>query len=131
MGGAVKRLLAAGLGVALLSGCGTINSYASGCPGIYSGVRQDQDLLGAYSDRLLIKREVPIDVDGWLSDAWDSIFVALDMPLSALVDSVSAPATLAIGRTAPDPMGLGCRWSAPPHAWGSVARGDPDAVDGR
>ena len=127
----MKRLLLAGLGIALLPGCGTINSYASGCSGLYSGVRQDKDLLGAYGERYLVHHEVPMDFDGWLADAWDSVFVALDMPLSSVVDSLSAPATLAMGTSTPDPMGIGCRWSAPPHRWGSVARGDPDAVDGR
>jgi uncharacterized protein YceK len=127
----MRRLLAMGLGVALLSGCGTINSYASGCVGLYSGVRQDADLLGAYGETLLIAREVPLGFDGWLSDAWDAIVVALDMPLSAVVDSVSAPIAWAVGPSAPEPMALGCRWSAPKRRWGSVARGDPDAIDPR
>jgi uncharacterized protein YceK len=115
--------------IALLSGCGTINSYASGCRGVYSGLRQDADLLGSYGETLWVAREVPLGFDGWLSDAWDAVVVALDLPLSGVLDSLSAPLAVAAGPTTPEPVGLGCRWSAPRQRWGSVAPGDPDAVE--
>lgn len=112
--------------LALLCGCGTISSTPSGCNGPWSGVRFDGDLLGAYGAEVLAAREVPLGVDGWLADAWDSVMVALDLPLSAVADTVSAPITHAIGQSTPEPVGLGCRWAAPRAYWGSVATGDPD-----
>ena len=98
--------------LALLPGCGTINSWASGCPGLYSGVRQDADLLGAYGESMRSEREVPVGFDGWLSDAWDAVVVALDLPFSAVADSATAPLAAAVGPATPDPVGLGCRGSA-------------------
>ena len=102
--------------LALLSGCGTVSSWASGCRGLYSGVRHDADLLRAYGEPLPIAEQVPLGADAWLADAWDGATVALDFPFSALGDSLSAPIALAAGPTTPDPVGLGCGWSAPAHA---------------
>jgi uncharacterized protein YceK len=99
-------------GLALLSGCGTISSGASGCGGPWSGVRSDGDLLRSYANESLAAREVPLGVDGWLGDAWDSVAVALDLPLSALADTLSAPITIAVGQRTPEPGGLGCHWAA-------------------
>ena len=101
-------------GLALLSGCGTVSSAASGCSGPWSGVRFDADLLRAYRAPELAEQEVPQGVDGWLADAWDSVVVALDFPLSALADTLGSPLTYAQGQRTPEPVGLGCRWTAPP-----------------
>lgn len=114
--------------LALLPGCGTIGSAASGCSGPWSGARFDGDLLGARGAEALAAREVPLGVDGWLANAWDSAMVALDLPLSALADALVAPVTTARGQGAPEPAGLGCRFAAPRPSWGSVAPSEPDAV---
>ena len=125
----MRRALILGSGLALLSGCGTINSYASGCGGLYSGIRQDGDLLGTYGAEILAAREFRLGADGWLANTWNSVFVALDLPLSAIADTLSAPVTLALGQRSPEPVGLGCRFAAPHSDWGSVAPRDPDAVE--
>ena len=116
--------------LALLSGCGTISSYASGCGGLYSGIRQDGDLLGTYGAEILAAREFRLGADGWLANTWETVLVALDLPLSALADSVSAPISLALGQRSPQPVGLSCRFAAPHSDWGSVAPRDPDDVEG-
>ena len=109
----MRRWMALCAGLALLSGCGTISSGASGCGGPYSGVRFDADLLRAYQAPELAAEVVPPGVDGWLADAWDSVVVALDFPLSALGDTLGSPITYALGQHTPEPVGLGCRWTAP------------------
>jgi uncharacterized protein YceK len=124
----VRRASILWAGLALLSGCGTISSYASGCGGPFSGVRQDGDLLGTYGTEILAAREFRVGADGWLANTWNSVFVALDLPLSAIADSVSAPVSFALGQRSPEPVGLGCRFAAPHSDWGSVAPRDPDAV---
>ena len=111
--------------LALLPGCGTISSIPSGCSGPWSGVRFDGDLLGAYGVEVLAAREVPIGVDCWLADGWDSAMVAFDLPLSALADALAAPVTYALGQSTPEPVGLGCRWAAPRAHWGSVSPREP------
>ena len=121
----MRRWMALCAGLVLLSGCGTLSSAASGCGGPYSGVHFDGDLLGAYGTEVLAAREVPLGVDGWLSDAWDSALVALDVPLSAVADTLSAPVTYTLGQSTPEPVGLGCRWAAPQAYWGSVAPREP------
>ena len=81
--------------------------------GIYSGVRHDAELLRAYHEPEPIASEVPLGADAWLADAWDSVAVAIDLPISALGDSLKAPVVLAAGPTTPEPVGLGCGWSGP------------------
>lgn len=112
-------------GLALLPGCGTLSSVSSGCSGPWSGVRFDSDLLGAYGTELLAAREVPLGVDGWLADGWDTVMVAFDLPLSGLADTLASPVTIALGQNTPEPVGLGCRWAAPPAYWGSVSPREP------
>ena len=87
----------------------------------------DGDLLGVYGVEVLAAREVPLGVDGWLADSWDSVMVAFDLPLSAAADALATPVTYALGQATPEPVGLGCRWAAPPSTWGSVAPREPDA----
>jgi uncharacterized protein YceK len=94
-----------------LSGCGTINSYASGCPGAYSGVYQDLDLIRSYRSGANVAPEVPIGVDGTLGDAWDTLFVAFDVPLAAVVDTLALPATYSMAPRVPYPQALGCGWA--------------------
>ena len=121
----MRRWMVLCAGLALLSGCGTLSSAVSGCSGPYSGVRHDGDLLGAYGSEMLAARGLALGVDGWLSDAWDSAMVALDVPLSAVADTLSAPVAYTFGRSTPEPVGLGCRWAAPQAYWGSVAPREP------
>jgi uncharacterized protein YceK len=125
----MKRLLWLFAGLALLPGCGTIGSTASGCQGLASGLRHDGDLLGVYGAELLAAREIELGVDGWLADAWDTVFVALDLPLSAVADAIAAPVGLVRGQSTPEPVGLGCRFAAPRLRWGSVAPANPDDVE--
>jgi uncharacterized protein YceK len=94
-----------------LSGCGTINSYASGCPGAYSGVHQDLDLIRSYGSTVAVGPEVPLGVDGKLGDAWDTVFVAFDVPLAAVVDTLALPVTYSMEPRAPHPQALGCGWA--------------------
>jgi uncharacterized protein YceK len=95
-----------------LSGCGTINSYASGCPGVYSGVRQDLDLIQGYqSAGVAVDPEVPLGLDGTLGNAWDTVFVAFDVPLAAIADTLALPVTYSIEPRAPYPQALGCGWA--------------------
>ena len=112
--------------LALLPGCGTVSSWASGCRAPYSGVKQDAELLRAYREPEPIASEVPLGADAWLAEAWDSAAVAIDLPISALADSLKAPIVLAAGSTTPEPVGLGCGWSAAPREPASVADDAPD-----
>ena len=119
------RWLSICAGLVLLSGCGTLGSVPSGCSGPYSGLRFDGDLLGTYRAELLAAREVPLGIDGWLANGFDSAMVAVDAPLSALTDTLAAPFTWALGQETPEPVGLGCRWAAPAAYWGSVSPREP------
>jgi uncharacterized protein YceK len=104
-------------GLALLPGCGTINSVASGCFGPWSGVRQDRELLSFYTQERHEEREggsaVPLGFDAALAAFWDRLFVASDLPLSALLDTAVVPIALATGQDEPQPAGLGCGWTQP------------------
>jgi uncharacterized protein YceK len=115
-------------GLALLTGCGTVSSYASGCGGPYSGLRHDGDLLGTYGAEMWAAREFRFGADGWIADTWDSLVVALDLPFSAVADTLVAPIGLVRGQRIPEPVGLGCRFAAPNALWGSVAAREPDDV---
>ena len=89
--------------LALVAGCGTINSYASGCPGVYSGVHYDRDLLKVYRSDLATAGS-----EGRLRNAFDPWAVALDLPISALADAVTLPLGWAL-RSHPVPAGhMGC-----------------------
>ena len=108
-----KRTLAPGLALLLLlgAGCGTIHSYAGGCPGIYSGVRSDLDLIGSYLGDDAYPSPVPLGLDAPTADAWDTLFVAIDVPGSAALDTLGLPLAWALGARTPVPIGLGCGWS--------------------
>jgi uncharacterized protein YceK len=93
-----------------LSGCGTINSYASGCPGVYAGVRQDLDLIRSYGSDTASDGEVPIGLDGTLGNVWDTVFIAFDVPLAAVADTLALPLTYRMEPRVPYPTSLGCGW---------------------
>lgn len=113
----MRGTLGLALGALLvLSGCGTVNSYANGCPGVYGGVRQDLDLLESYGSEAAAYPESPIGFDLTLADAWDRVFVALDVPLAAIADTVALPATLGREPQARTPVAPGCGWAAAPPA---------------
>ena len=79
--------------LALTSGCQTSRSFDQGCPGVYSGVRY-------YADQIA---ETPFD---------GKIFFTLDLPLSALTDTLLLPATAFIEPKRPEyGWPVGCRWA--------------------
>jgi uncharacterized protein YceK len=97
------RWMALLIPLSLLLGCGTINSYASGCPGIYSGVHYDRDLLSVYRNDLATGAP-----EARLRNVWDPWVVSLDLPLSAMADVVTLPMGWAL-RSHPTPAGhMGC-----------------------
>jgi uncharacterized protein YceK len=75
------------------SGCQTTRSFDQGCPGVYSGLRY-------YGDQF---DEVPFD---------GKIFFTLDVPLSAITDTLVLPFMFAVDRERPL-LGwpIGCRWA--------------------
>ena len=92
-----------------LSGCGTITSWASGCPGPYSGVRTDTRLIAhaVGPTEPSPGPQVSLGLDGPLGDAWDVPFLALDVPLAAAADTVTLPLGWTLRRE-PTPAGLAC-----------------------
>lgn len=79
---------------ALQIGCGTLSSYNNGCSGVYSGVRTDVEYLGEYHE---------------FRDGWDYATVAMDIPLSSVLDTVALPATAFIKTRSQHT--LGCEWA--------------------
>lgn len=79
---------------ALNLACQTTRSFDQGCPGIYSGVRY-------YGDQF---NDLPAD---------GRLFFTLDLPLSAVLDTLLLPATAFMDRQKP-PLGwpVGCQWAA-------------------
>lgn len=94
-----------------LSGCGTVNSFAGGCPGRYSGVRQDLDLIGQYRSKETLYPEVQVGFDGTLGNVWDTVFVASDLPLAAIADTLALPFTASRDEPPARPLALGCGWA--------------------
>ncbi len=89
----VRILLALLLLLAVL-GCQSMRSWES-CPGIYSGVRY-------YGDQL---PELPGD---------GKAFFTLDLPLTAVVDTLALPITaFAEPGIPPGGFAIGCRWANP------------------
>jgi uncharacterized protein YceK len=88
--GALLALLA-------LAGCGTLNSYASGCPAPFSGVRTDNEYLG--------------DLGSFSEDGFDWVTTLGDMPLSAVLDLVTLPIGIVAEHPPPEPVSPGCRWA--------------------
>jgi uncharacterized protein YceK len=83
--------------LAVDAGWGTVSSYASQCPGPYSGVRSDVEILES--------------LGSFWKDGFDWVTLALDLPLSAAADTLTAPLGYAAYDGAPKPPGLGCGWS--------------------
>jgi uncharacterized protein YceK len=79
---------------ALLSGCGTINSYANGCGGKYSGLYTDLEYLGTYRE---------------FHDAADFSQVGFDVLLSTVLDTVALPVTAFLEPSANNTYG--CNWA--------------------
>jgi len=88
------RLAAVIAASALLAGCQTARSFDQGCPGLYSGVRYYGQQVG----------DLPAD---------GKLFFTLDLPLTALLDTLLLPATAFVEPKKP-PLGWpeGCRWIA-------------------
>lgn len=87
-----RRLLVAALAPSLL-GCQSLRSWQQGCPGIYSGVRYYRDQLPALP--------------------WDgTLLFSVDLPLSALVDTLALPVTAFAEPERPrSGFPIGCRWA--------------------
>lgn len=83
---------AIGLLAAVLCGCQTSRSFEGGCPGVYSGVRFFNSQVG----------DLPPD---------GKIFFAIDLPFSALLDTLLLPATFFVEPRRPvGGWTPGCRW---------------------
>ena len=87
-------IFAAIAAAALLTGCGTVNSYANGCGGVYSGFETDMEYLNTYHE---------------FHDGWDYATVGLDIPLSAVIDTVALPVTAFLEPRAN--RTIGCNWA--------------------
>ena len=87
------RALAIALSSALLLGCQTARSIEGGCPGIYAGMRFVADQWG----------ELP----------WDGrIFFLIDVPFSAVADTLALPATAFMEPSKPEGgYAPGCHWA--------------------
>ena len=74
-------------------GCQTNRSWENGCPGVYSGVRYYADQLGG------------LPVDG-------KIFFTLDLPLTAVADTILLPVSVFAKPTRPKSgFARGCTWA--------------------
>ncbi len=74
-------------------GCASSRSWGQGCPGIYSGLRYSSE----------IRREIPFD---------GKVFYVLDLPFSALADTLAVPFTAFADPVRPERgFPLGCRWA--------------------
>ena len=82
-----------------LCACGTINSYASGCPAAYSGVRTDHEYLG--------------ELDSLVADGLEWLRIAADLPLSAVADTLTLPIGVWAQQPPPTPVSPGCHWAIP------------------
>jgi len=74
-------------------GCQTTRSWSDGCPGVYSGVRY-------FASQ---RNTLP----------WDGkVFFALDLPLTAVVDTLLLPASFWVDPERPQGGWVpGCRWA--------------------
>jgi uncharacterized protein YceK len=91
--GTRARLALFSLLLVVVPGCQTARSWDQGCPGIYSGVRFYRDQYDW------------LPVDG-------KIFFTIDLPLTALADTLTLPVS-AFAKPTPPPHGWspGCRWA--------------------
>ena len=89
----LKRLWIAVLLLVSIAGCQTMRSWSDDCPGIYSGVRY----FASQRDSL----------------PWDGkVFFTLDLPLTAVVDTLLLPASVWVDPVKPrSGWNLGCRWA--------------------
>lgn len=88
----------AGLALALLPwsfGCQSTRSWSQGCPGVYSGVKYYRDQVS----------RLPFD---------GKVFFTIDLPLSAVVDTLALPFTAFAKRKEPrGGFAPGCQWAGP------------------
>ena len=96
--GAARALVRAALSIGIagvLVGCQSFRSWGQDCADVYSGVRYFSDLFP----------ELPAD---------GKLFFGLDLPLTAIVDTLALPATAFM---TPEPrrggFPPGCRWASP------------------
>ena len=93
--GRLVRWLAIAASAASLAGCQTARSWGQGCPGVYSGVRYFSNQIDTLP--------------------WDGkIFFGIDLPLSAVADTLMLPAAFfAEPRRPKGGFAPGCRWAEP------------------
>jgi uncharacterized protein YceK len=82
-----------------LCACGTINSYAGGCPAPFSGVRTDHEYLS--------------QLDTFLEDGLEWLRLGADLPLSAVADTLTLPVGVWAQQPPPQPVSPGCLWAVP------------------
>jgi uncharacterized protein YceK len=87
------------LAVLPLAACGTINSWAGGCPAPFSGVRTDRQYLR--------------DLGSFRENTVDWVRIPADLPLSAITDTVTLPLAWWFEHPPPTPVSPGCRWAIP------------------
>jgi len=80
----LTRVLVSLAGAALLAGCSTFASFNERCPAVYSGVKYNR----AFEES---------DNVNWRRDPDQELFLLVDLPLSALLDTVCLPYTLFAG----------------------------------
>ena len=87
------RWLAVGFLAGAMTGCQTTRSWSDGCPGVYSGVRYYSSQIDAMP--------------------WDGkIFFVLDLPFSAVSDTLLLPVSWSADRKRPTGGWVpGCRWA--------------------
>jgi uncharacterized protein YceK len=88
------RIFAALFAITLLAGCGTINSFAQGCGGVYSGIQTDIEYLASYDE---------------FRDGWDFASVGLDVPISTVSDTLALPVTAFLKPGVN--KDIGCHWT--------------------
>lgn len=88
-----RRLAVAAALAATIVGCQSVRSWEQGCPGVYSGVKYYGETLPESS--------------------WDeAIAASIDLPLSALIDTLALPFTsFAKPKEGPGGFPLGCKWA--------------------
>jgi uncharacterized protein YceK len=88
----IGRRIAAAVLATLLCGCQTSRSFEHGCPGVYSGVRYFNSQVAG------------LPPDG-------KIFFGLDLPFSAIFDTLLLPATFFVEPKRPVGGWVeGCKW---------------------
>lgn len=88
--------LAAVLALVLSSSCATVTSLNEGCPGVYSGVKYNR----GFEDSDLVT---------WKEQPLQELYLLVDLPFSAVLDTVLLPYTYFATPRGPAAPGPGCK----------------------